>query len=908
MAAGQEAHEIRRYAEEVVLAVRSDPATAEQLLLKIDSLVGQTHNPVFEAFSQRAKGHLLHVRGDLTEAVRRYRTALTLFEQCQDKVERARTASTLVGALVPLGEYEEALRLAEQARQVFQEANLHNRVARLDVNVGNLYHRLNRLEEALQSYERAAVFLENSDDYEAAAGVLINRSVILMLLYRFNDALEGLNRARAFSEKHGLTVFAIQSDYNRGYLLFLMGEVAQAFKLLDSVEEAFENIGDRVHVALCRLDRAEILLKLNLPEYACELARSAEDIFRNCALNGDRARAFLLIGRGVLQSGATLEALGHYKEAKRLFQVQGNVIWAAVADLEIAAGLMESRKWSEAESLAEEVGELFRSHHHLTFSALADALSARLCIERKNPDRALSFLRRCEESLRHQPPAWLRFHLEHLRGRALQQQGRPEDARERFIAATEALEFLLTQISVDQAMVCFLEDKEEVYERLACVSEDVRQAFESADRARTLALSTTWNAHDAPKETSDKVQHLRETLRSDYLRLFQVGERQPLSLLEKIKAIEYQLAQELLERDFRRAEPARFQGYPRTVDLADDEVLLEYFLKESTVSVFILRNDALQWLNLPISTTELWQEVNFTRYGLFRATDPRREPALRHHLRRLFDALIGPLLPLLRKRVVIVPHRFLHQLPFHALLSPSGYLADEYVVSYAPSAASYESLRGDRAVSSCTSLAVGMEASDVPGIRSELAVVADKLPNCTVSINQRLENFRPVLEKAAFVHIACHSVFRADNPACSLLSLGSDVLTPMDILEVPIQADLVTISGCSTARVCVRGSEIQGFVRAFSMWGVRSLIASLWDVSDDATSKLMHSFYGRIQDSPDLAENLRSAMLDVRREFEHPYYWSGFILIGRQKLGASWCCFKNSFRESNCTERSNDNT
>src|SRR5439155_331088 len=244
-------------------------------------------------------------------AVRRYRTALTLFEQCQDKVERARTASTLVGALVPLGEYEEALRLAEQARQVFQEANLHNRVARLDVNVGNLYHRLNRLEEALQSYERAAVFLENSDDYEAAAGVLINRS--------------------------------------------------------------------------------GILLKLNLPEYACELARSAEDIFRNCALNGDRARDFLLIGRGVLQSGATLEALGHYKEAKRLFQVQGNVIWAAVADLEIAAGLMESGKWSEAESLAEEVGELFRSHHHLTFSALADALSARLCIERKNPDRALSF-------------------------------------------------------------------------------------------------------------------------------------------------------------------------------------------------------------------------------------------------------------------------------------------------------------------------------------------------------------------------------------------------------------------------------------------------------------------------------------------------------------------------------------
>src|SRR5882672_10415629 len=121
----QEAQRIRRYAEEVVIAVRSDPALAEQLVREMESIVGQTDNPLFEAYSQRAKGHLLHVRGNMTEAVQRYRTALTLFEQCQEQVERARTASTLVGALAPLGEFEEALLLAEQARRIFQEANLH---------------------------------------------------------------------------------------------------------------------------------------------------------------------------------------------------------------------------------------------------------------------------------------------------------------------------------------------------------------------------------------------------------------------------------------------------------------------------------------------------------------------------------------------------------------------------------------------------------------------------------------------------------------------------------------------------------------------------------------------------------------------------------------------------------------
>jgi CHAT domain-containing protein len=133
------------------------------------------------------------------------------------------------------------------------------------------------------------------------------------------------------------------------------------------------------------------------------------------------------------------------------------------------------------------------------------------------------------------------------------------------------------------------------------------------------------------------------------------------------------------------------------------------------------------------------------------------------------------------------------------------------------------------------------------------------------------------------------------------LHLGPDVLTPSDMLNLRINADLVTMSACSTGQTYVRGNEVQGFVRAFSQWGVPSHIASLWEVNDHATSRLMSSFYGRLQDSPDIADNLRCAMLDVKREFEHPHYWAAFVLIGRQNLGRSW----NWIRKSpgmNCTE------
>src|SRR5215471_6739927 len=272
MTVDQERQRVRSCAEKLVLAARSDPARAEQLVEEIESIARSNPQPLFAAYSQRGRGHLLQARGDMIEAVRHYRAAHNLFDQCREYVEKARTASTLVGALVPLGEFEEALRLASEARQAFQEANLQNRAARLDVNVGNLYHRLNRLQEALDHYERASEFLENSDDCEAAAGVLINRSVVLMLLYRFDEAQKGFLRARDFSEKHGLRVFATQSEYNRAYLLYLVGDYAQALKLMQIAESGFQAIGDGIHVAHCRLDRAEILAELNLIEHAFELA------------------------------------------------------------------------------------------------------------------------------------------------------------------------------------------------------------------------------------------------------------------------------------------------------------------------------------------------------------------------------------------------------------------------------------------------------------------------------------------------------------------------------------------------------------------------------------------------------------------------------------------------------------
>jgi CHAT domain-containing protein/tetratricopeptide (TPR) repeat protein len=898
MATELETQRIRHCAEEVVLAARSDPALAGQLVREIESIARNSPTPLFEAYSQRAQGHLLHIRGNVTEAVQRYRAAFTLFEECDEHVERARTASSLVGALVPLGEYGEALSLADQARRIFERTNLHIRAARLDVNVGNLYHKLNRLEDALIQYDRAAPIFENSDDREAAAGVLINRSVVLMLLYRFDEALQGFERARAYSEKHGLRVFATQSEYNRAYLLFLIGDYAQAMKLMQIAETGFQEIGDEVHIAHCRLDRAEILLELNLPEHASESATLAETGFQASGLKADRARALLVLGRCLVRQGRAIEAVTHYSTGRHLFEAEGNDIWASMANLEIAAALTSLDRADEASELTERASEVFRVQKHLPFSALADALSARLRIERGEAQRALWLLNRCESSLDSRPPAFLAYHIAYLKGRAFELEGKDREAFDSYTRAARSLEFLLTHISLDHVMGRFLEDKEDVFERLAALSSDVKQAARFADLARTRVLTAPRNLRTEPNKVSGRIRKLRETLRSDHLSLFKTDQPDSASFLTRIRQNEQRLMQELIDSEFRHGAPAPAPLEAGTFDVPAGEVVLEYFITDSAVWVFVIGDEALERIKLPISPAELEQEVRFARYGLSRPGDSRRQSALDHHLRRLYEVLIGPVKCRLGRRIVVIPHRFLYHLPFHAILGPDGYLAEEYIVSSAPSLASYALASGGRASrpapSPCTSLIVGWAAPDLPAIESEAQAVARRLPNCTIAFDKSLEEIRPMLEAATFIHIASHGIFRSDNPSCSLLNLGSDVLTPADMLNLRINADLVTMSACSTGQTYVRGNEVQGFVRAFSQWGVPSLLASLWDVNDRATSMLMSRFYDRIQDSSDIADNLRRAMLDVKSEFAHPHYWAPFVLIGRQRLGRNCTDFPKS--------------
>ncbi|MEM6254204.1 MAG: CHAT domain-containing protein [Cyanobacteria bacterium P01_D01_bin.156] len=170
-----------------------------------------------------------------------------------------------------------------------------------------------------------------------------------------------------------------------------------------------------------------------------------------------------------------------------------------------------------------------------------------------------------------------------------------------------------------------------------------------------------------------------------------------------------------------------------------------------------------------------------------------------------------------------------------------------------------------------------------------------------------LENFNNLLSRQAYdiVHLATHAEFKPGRPDNSYIQLWDQRLTLGQVDELEWQlpnTELLVLSACETA---VGDSEAElGFAGLALKAGVKSAVASLWDVSDFGTLALMSEFYHEIPQGRTKAEALRQAQLKLLNDtteavnlsqlqkstfastetvaeesLSHPFYWAGFSMI-----------------------------
>jgi CHAT domain-containing protein len=364
--------------------------------------------------------------------------------------------------------------------------------------------------------------------------------------------------------------------------------------------------------------------------------------------------------------------------------------------------------------------------------------------------------------------------------------------------------------------------------------------------------------------------------------------------------------------------------------LDDDSALVSYFATGERLLVFAIDRRGEELATVAGSLDDIDAAVAAYRAHLL---DPNSDlDELRDAGASLYRRLLGPVATRLRgkRRLIIVPHGSLGTLPFESLVGPRRrFVVQDHVVHYSVSATLavavaekkwrparlggarfvglgdpiYDWPHGSKGISEHRKRmrrwrsAAGDDRSSpldlkrIPGTARELREIA-RLFGDRARIYLRGEAREELvksgaLSKATIVHIASHGLMAPHYQALALTldpnSREDGFLMSSEIAQLDLEAELVVLSACGTGNTRSRSAEpVAGMALSLRSAGARSVMLSLWNVSDEGTADLMVAFYrAAVGAERSYGDSLTRAKREMLRgERKHPYFWAPFILHG----------------------------
>lgn len=349
--------------------------------------------------------------------------------------------------------------------------------------------------------------------------------------------------------------------------------------------------------------------------------------------------------------------------------------------------------------------------------------------------------------------------------------------------------------------------------------------------------------------------------------------------------------------------------------LPADAALVSFWLGSERAVAFVASRGRFDAVSLPVTSADLSERV-----GVYADLLSRGEAGPAATVgRRLYADAVAPwrtLLPRGARRLILVPDRALHSLPFEALARDDGrLLLEDFSISYAPSASVFaarfpspsrrsapvavlalaDTWAGDRAHARETVTAFdgeSFELAPLPHAGREARRAArfggdgTRLLAGADATEARLLAERP--ERFGVLHFATHGLLSVRSPDRSALRLSTaggsrGLLEASDIYRLRLSSDLVVLSACQSARgLVLPGEGVESLARAFFQAGARTVVATLWNVRDERAAELMEVFYERLARGDAKADALRAAKLELLRRHPKlsPTYWAPFVLIG----------------------------
>jgi len=718
-----------------------------------------------------------------------------------------------------------------------------------------------------------------------------------------------------------------------GQILYIDGDVQAATRMIrDGIVSQFLHfdLGAAIHYSAMvgngAVESGRPETGLQYSNIALRTALFVKDIgFPFLAYQG-KARALIALHRNAEAEPILKEAIGRARDEHN---------YSALAQLLIVAGTVAPSDFARSSELLREAADLSEHngfHHVFAWSTFELAKlyrdAGKLNDAETLESKTIQIMRDLED----------KYHLpDHLTLLAdvEAKQGKLAAADRLYSEATEVIDALLVNVNTRQLKSSLIATLSEAYvghfELVATKFSNVRRAYEILEKARARSLADTLRGESERMSGADAITvDAQGGINRIQLALLHETDRDGRqSLLDQLFTME-----QLLSRD-RSVEStlgsninATRQPIPLTVlqeSLRPNEMILEYVLSQSRSYCLQITRKAAAIAILTAGRDRIEQLAE----NYFADVRARQSESVSGN--ELYSLLVKPLkIETSTTNLVVVPDGKLHLLPFDALRDDKGkYVLESHVVTYTPSATVLHLLRKshERESADRSFLGVGgvpysgpivqneiksrnqsktvaaadfadLQAQslvDLPGSQEEITGVAEVIGGANQLLlgNDATESAFKALPLGQYrvIHLSVHGVAVREFPDRAALILGASgrshedgLLQAREIRDLPLNADLVTLTACDTGSGALLGQEgIASLERAFLLAGAKSVVASLWTADDIYTLNLMKRFYRYLVVGHEKGAALREAKLDLIKEYGAralPIYWAGFTLVG----------------------------
>ena len=799
------------------------------------------------------------------------------------------------------GKFDEAARYWQQATQQYQKVQNTPYEALSSNYLALAYQELGQWQEAQTNLDRSLALLQNhtpnrkeaSKISAITAQVLNTQGSLQLAMGKAQLALDSWQQAQQYYRREKDDVGLFGSQINQAQALQQLGLYRRSQKMLQQLKDEIMTQDDPALKALGLRSLGNALqITGNLEESKAILQQS---LAITSSLNNPEATSATLfsLGNVARASNDYQAAIAFYQQAAAttshpLTKVESNLnqlpLLASQEEWQTLGGLIAELK--------KEISELAPSRRAVY--ARVNLAKNLIDLEAKNL-RFLEYENYLADLLQQTVAA--ATELNDFRGQsyALGTLGHWYEEQQQYALAQQATEKALSlAIDINASDIAYQWQWQ--LGRLQKQQENRQDAIASL----TQAVSTLQDIRGDLVATNTDVQYsFRESVEPIYRNL--VGlllEDNPdrANLIQAREVIEsLQLAE--LENYFREA---CIDAEPKQIDRVDPHAAVIYpiILPDRLAVIVSVPNSPLSYYEQKIPE----EEIEATLDKLLQSLNPIYANKQRLAVsQQVYEWLIEPIEAKLTQHdietLVFVLDGSLRNLPMAALYDGEQYLIEKYRVALTPGLQLLEPKAFDN--QNLQAVVAGLSESNqgfsaLPGVETEVTEISQNIPS-QLLLNREFTNtgLKEQIKEtpSPLVHLATHGQF-SSNPEETFIVTWNDQIEVKEfedllrVREETIDAkpiELLVMSACQTATGDKRAAL--GIAGVAVRSGARSTLATLWSVKDDSTVVLMNEFYKQLarSDSPiTKAEALRQAQISLihSENFEHPFYWAPFILVG----------------------------